>query len=454
MRACQNDGVRVVLIGTYELGRPPFGLASPAAWLREAGHDVRCVDVSRTRLAAHDVAGAGLVAVHLPMHTATRLALPLIPKLRTAAPGAVVCAYGLYAPANADALRRAGADVVLGPEFEADLAALADGAVPTRGGSPGPSGLPRLDFRLPDRRDLPPLERYVRLRLPNGARRVAGYTEASRGCKHLCRHCPVVPVYNGTFRIVPPPVVLADVAQQVDAGATHVTFGDPDFFNGPRHALAVVEGLHARFAGLTYDVTIKVEHLVRHADLLPRLAETGCLFITSAVESFDDRVLGKLQKGHTRADVERVLDTCDAAGVPLAPTFVAFTPWTGLHDYAELLRTVAGLGLVERVPSIQLALRLLIPAGSRLMDLEEIAALAAPFDGERLVHPWTHPDPAVDALQRDVEELVSSRPGAPRGEVFRQVWELVGAYGDAPLPSPPDVPARAAIPWLDEPWYC
>src|SRR3972149_9838662 len=102
-----------------------------------------------------------------------------------------------------------------------------------------------------------------------GELRTVGYTEASRGCKHLWRHCPIVPIYEGRFRIVQREVVLADIRQQVEAGARHITFGDPDFLNGPGHALAVARGLHAEFPGLTFDVTAKIEHLLRHRDRLP-----------------------------------------------------------------------------------------------------------------------------------------------------------------------------------------
>ncbi len=75
-----------------------------------------------------------------------------------------------------------------------------------------------------------------------------------------------MPIYNGQFRIVQPDVVLADVDAQVAAGAEHITFGDPDFFNGPTHAMRVVDALHAAHPQVTYDVTIKVEHLLQHRD--------------------------------------------------------------------------------------------------------------------------------------------------------------------------------------------
>ena len=264
-------------------------------------------------------------------------------------------------------------------------------------------------FIPPDRRDLPALNRYAALQMPDGTRRVVGYTEASRGCKHLCRHCPIVPVYGGQFRVVPVEVTLADIAAQVERGAQHITFGDPDFFNGPTHARRLVESLAARFPGLGYDVTIKVEHLRSHADLLPVLRDTGCLFVISAVEAVDDHILERLDKGHTRADVVASVGRMRDGGAALAPTFVAFTPWTTLDGYLDLLQTIAELDLVEAVASIQLAIRLLLPAGSRLMELPEIRALAGALDPTALAHAWHHPDPRVDQLQRDVQRLVGRK---------------------------------------------
>src|SRR6185312_11161374 len=319
--------MRSLLVSTYDLGRQPFGLASPAAWLREAGHQVDCLDVTRTKPDEAVIRGANLIAFFLPMHTATRMALPLIDRVRALNPTAHVAAYGLYAPLNAGVLRERGVGTVLGPEFEQDLLAVADGRARVDSQDRWSAAtLPRLAFKTPDRAGLPPLSRYATLQ-SGDARKVVGYTEASRGCKHRCRHCPIVPVYDGRFRVVPVDVVLADAASQIAQGAQHITFGDPDFFNGPRHATAVVEGLARAHPGVTYDVTIKVEHLRKHRDLLPRLRDTGCAFVTTAVESFDDRVLALLEKGHTRADVEEVAAHFTAIGLTLSPTFVAFTPW-------------------------------------------------------------------------------------------------------------------------------
>ena len=461
--------LNVLLISTYELGRQPFGLASPAAWLRADGHSAHLLDLSRQTLDEELVRAAHLIAFFLPMHTATRLALRALVKVRDLNPRAHFCAYGLYAPVNAELLRGLGVATILGGEFEAGLRSLARRLCATEGEiartpqvEPEIS-LERQNFLVPDRAGLPPLDKYARLTLPDGSTRVVGYTEASRGCKHRCRHCPIVPIYNGKFRIVSRDVVLEDIRRQMAAGAQHITFGDPDFFNGPTHAVDIVRALHREFPDLSYDVTIKVEHLLEHRELLPVLRDTGCAFVTTAVESVDDRVLRMLDKGHSRADFIHLAKLMRAIGLFLVPTFVPFTPWTTLQGYEELLHTIAKLQLVENVPPVQLTIRLLIPAGSRLLEVTELYAVEVEaFEPELLVYPWRNPDPRVDELQRELELLVQreNKKGAGRTEIFSKIWtQTQCARGASPetanmLPPLAPMPARAAIPYLTEPWYC
>lgn len=457
--------VRVVLISTYELGRQPFGLASPASWLRRAGASVTCLDLSKERLDDAAVRVADLVALYVPMHTATRLAAAAVRRVRELNPRAHLCFYGLYAPVNEQFLRSLGAATILGGEFEEGLESLVRRL---RAGRWQPAALPqpeplvsraKLRFLVPDREGLVPLARYAHVHMPEGTIRTVGYTEASRGCLHLCRHCPIVPVYGGRFRVVQRDVVLEDIRRQVAAGAEHITFGDPDFFNGPGHSLALVRALHQEFPHLTYDVTAKVEHLLRYAGHLPTLRETGCLFVTSAIESVDDRVLALLDKGHTRADFLELVRRFRGAGLTLNPTFVAFHPWISLEGYLDLLSLLAELDLVGHVAPIQLGIRLLIPAGSRLLELPGFQALLGPFDEAGLCYPWVHPDPRVDRLGERVLELAKEGEarGDARGTIFSRVWVAASQAGGDSGRRPPDVPpgrARAAVPYLTEPWYC
>ena len=450
--------MKVVLISTYEMGRQPFGLASPAAWLERAGAEVACFDLSREPLEEGAIRDAQLVAFYIPMHTATRLAAKVAPRIRHLNPAAHLCFYGLYAPVNEGFLRSLGAQTILGGEFEPGMVSLVDRL---RAGRQGPQAEPlisldRLKFVVPDRSRLAPLEEYARLIAPGGKRRIVGYTEASRGYKHLCRHCPIVPVYQGRFRVVQQEVVLEDIRRQVAAGAQHITFGDPDFLNGVGHAIAIVRRLHKEFPALTYDVTTKIEHLLKHAEHLATLGETGCLFVTSAVESVDDRVLELLDKGHTRRDFFEVVRLCREAGLTQAPTFVAFTPWTTMEAYCELLSVIAELDLVPNVAPIQLAIRLLIPAGSRLLERPEVLEIIGDFDQAALSYRWAHPDPRMDELCKGIQELVKRAEGrrATRLEIFRQVWDLAHQGAAPPLPDDSDRLDRAAIPYINEPWYC
>src|SRR5437773_2224424 len=311
------------------------------------------------------------------MHTATRLAVQLIPILRKVNPGAHLCCYGLYAPMNEEYLRTLSVSTILGGEFEEGLVHLAERLGQNSSGS-NCSGVPRPEplislarqkFIPPDRQGLASLAKYAHVILPAGEHRVAGYTEASRGCKHLCRHCPIVPVYKGVFRIVEREVLLEDIRQQVVAGAQHITFGDPDFFNGVGHARGLVEALH--------------------------------------------------------------------------------------H---ELLRVLRENDLVENVAPIQLAIRLLIPAGSRLLELEEVRRMVAPFDPSALVYPWQSPDPRVDELCKEVEEIVatSEKRKLSRRAIFERIWKAVhqAAGEEAEIAAQPVPVSRAEGPYLNEPCYC
>jgi len=449
---------KVVLVNFYELGRQPFALAQPAAWLKREGFAVTCLDLSLQKLDPECLEDAGLVALYVGMHTATRIAVAALPRIRRLAPKAHVCVYGLYAPMNEALLRGLGVGTVLGGELEPALVSLCQ-RLRTNGTAMTQSepviSLGRIPFEVPDRSVLPKLSRYAHLVLPDGSTRVAGFAEGSRGCKHLCRHCPVVPVYQGKFRIVPADVVMADIRQQVREGATHISFGDPDFFNGPTHGLKLARALNEAFPRVTFDATIKIQHLIDHAELLPELRRSGCLFITSAVEAVDDDILRLLAKNHTSRDFDRAVALTREAGIALAPTFVAFTPWTTLDGYIALLERLVELQLVESVPPVQLTIRLLVPEGSYLLQLPGFKEKLMAFDPGLLGYPWRHPDPRLDRLQQDLQARVArcEAQRLPRREVFAAIWRMAHEAAGRPAPNLAD-DLGSPIPRLSEPWYC
>jgi hypothetical protein len=144
----------------------------------------------------------------------------------------------------------------------------------------------------------------------------------------------------------------------------------------------------------------------------------------------------------------------------LQPTFVPFTPWTTLAGYRDLLAVVAEQDLVENIAPIQLGIRLLIPAGSRLLELEEVRRNAGQFDPDALVYPWKHADPRLDALAEHVQDLASAgdKLKRSRSDTFTRIWraasELGGQDGAAVLRPSPVMSSRPAIPHFTEPWYC
>ena len=468
----------ILLVSCYELGHQPLALAGPLALLREAGFDPAAVDTAVEELPEAAIQRARLVAVSVPMHTALRLGVGVAERVRVLNPRAHVCFYGLYAGLNADHLLGHGGDSVVSGEVDAPLLALARAldrgdpaaSVPGIGTRDRPAssvldrGLPRLsrpgardhEGIVPDRHGLPPLRGYAGLER-GGVIVPAGYVEATRGCHHLCRHCPIPPIYGGRFVVVPRPIVVADARAQVAAGARHLTFGDPDFFNGPGHGLRILRELRAEFPWLSVDVTIKVEHLLQHRGRLPELAALGCAFVVSAVESLADPVLAKLAKGHRRADVEAALDLLDGVGLAMRPTLLPFSPWETLDGYLEILDFVAARGLIGHVDPIQLAIRLLIPPGSSLLAENAGAEWLGELDAPNFSYRWAHPDHRMDDLHREVSALVEAAAAReePAPSTFAAIWAAAhAAAGHRPPRIPTPAAQRHPPPRLTESWFC
>lgn len=454
-----QDQQHIVLISPYDLGRQPFALAEPAAIFSSSGYEVSCIDLSQQKLTEEILAPAAVVFIYLSMLTATRIASEAMPRIKQMASTAKIAVYGWYAPVNEEFLRELGVDAVFGGESEEDMLAYAD-SIYNKTDHPASQEavvqLSRIKFQLPDRRSLPALDNYAQLVMPDGSKRIMGFTETTRGCKHLCRHCPVVPVYKGHFYAIPADIVLEDIRQQVAQGAQHISFGDPDFLNGPRHARRIIETMHEEFPALTYDAVIKIEHLVKLPDFLPFLRDTGCILVTTAVESVDDEILEFLDKGHTAAEFEQVVRLMAEHEIALAPTFIPFTPWTTSSNYIELLDKIAELKLIMCVNPVQLSLRLLIPSGSRILELPKEETCITDFNPASLGYTWIHRDPEVDALQENIREWTekAESKGLSRLDIFNGIRQIALK---AAARDEQDVTAEQCgepVPVHSESWYC
>jgi hypothetical protein len=467
-------GVRILLVSTYELGHQPLHVASPAGALARAGHEVRCLDLSVEAFDFEELRWAEAVACSVPMHTACRLALAACTQIRSLDPRMPLCLYGLYAQLAADAATEPVADLAVAGEYEPALLRWALELDERRAGhdeicNVGGSGttrtfveLGRGSFGLPARHLLPGLENYAQLSA-FGELRPAGYVEASHGCAHRCRHCPVPVVYDGRTRLVGVDAVVADVAQLVEMGARHVTFGDPDFLNGPHHALRVVSAVHDAFGDLTFDVTAKVEHVLSHRDVWSRFASAGCLFVVSAFESVSATILGHLAKGHSAAEEVEAVAVLRSVGIEPRPSWLPFTPWTRAQDVVDFLDFVATCDLVGNVDPVQYAIRLLVPPGSLLLASGALDGLLDGYDLEHLGWTWRAADTRLDLLCESLARI-AERAGAedcPLEHTYEQVRAETFRLLGLPAKDAPNSQARLRSatapqhrPRLTESWFC
>lgn len=431
---------RVLLISTYEQGHQPLGIAAPAAALGAAGHEVSAFDLAVETITPEQLhsaaAAADLTGISTPMHTAARLGIRIARQLTEFSDRIVF--YGLAANSLGDL----GLGRTISGDTDLQLVGLANGVL----ASPVPlfDREPRL---IPDRSILPGLDQYARYRDAHGGSHLAGYVEATRGCAHRCTHCPLTPIYAGRLRLNGADTVFADIDQQVAAGAEHITFGDPDFLNAPDLAMDLLRRSSNTHPGITFDATIKVEHLLDYRELLPEMAQLGVTFVTSAFESVDNQLLDILDKGHTRSDLDVALDLTEHAGIALRPTWLPFTPWTSPDDFLALLEFVETRQLVDLTPPVQLGLRLLVPSDSPLVEaMRQMDCLVA-YDTDGLTWNWRHEDPRMDDLQAEIAALAERQ--APFAQIKQAACRLLNVE-----PWPDVTTPHLHRPGLTEDWFC
>ncbi len=436
--------MRVLLMSTYELGHQPIHVASPARRLLDAGHEVRALDTSVEEWDEELVDWAQMVGISVPMHTAMRLGVAAARRIRKDGRDPPIAAYGLYAGVGRDSLVPDVFDTALVGEYEGALLDWLD--------DPGRKGvrveLGRSSFGVPARHLLPPPDRYARAVI-DGQERVAAAVEASHGCRHRCKHCPIPAVYDGRYRITGSDVVVGDVEQLVEMGVSHITWSDPDFLNAPRYAMDVLGAVHERHPHLTHDLTVKVEHIVKHRGLWDGIRQLGVRFVVSAFESVDDETLLRLDKGHRVADMVDAISVLRAADIEPRPSWLPFTPWTTTSHIADMFDFVIDRDLVAVSDPVQLSIRLLVPDGSLL---EDDAAMTG-YDAANLTWIWGSADPEVDLLQTELAAIASrdADEGVEPLATLRSMGEAVTVATGTEFVFPDHLDPA---PGLTEPWFC
>ncbi len=452
INSLHSDLMHVMLISTYELGHQPIHLASPAAALFAAGHSVTCVDLSVEELDPGELEAIDAVGFSVPMHTAMRLAIPTARRIRELDPELPIAFYGLYADVGKDRTFGVVTDAIFCGEYEPDLVSWVSG-LPVSIGREVHINLGRSDFRLPRRAGLPPLEEYARLE-HQGVARLAAAVEASHGCRHRCRHCPIPAVYDGRLRVVGQDLVVGDIDQLVRLGAEHITFSDADFLNAPAYSMDVLRAAHQRHPMLTYDVTVKVEHILQHRGLWPEMAELGVLFVVSAFESVDDRTLQILDKGHSIDDMVEAIQVIRSAGIHIRPTWLPFLPWTTPADIAGIFGFLDEHDLGSALDPVQLAIKVLVPEGSLLVDNSVMKPYLSHFDGDALTWMWSFVHSDSERLHKELDRIAAEASDcAEESEVtlesMRAVVSQISGVVLGPQPS-----LEKDVPRLSESWFC
>lgn len=444
--------MRLLLISTYELGHQPIHVASPAAALSRAGHDVVCIDLSVEELAAETLDSVDAVAFSVPMHTAMRLAIATARRVRDAFPDLPIAFYGLYADVGRDMTLGTVTDAVFCGEYEPSLLAWAK-AQGHHGTDRVQIHLGRSDFVLPKRDGLPGLEQYARLE-HLGTTRLVGAVEASHGCRHRCRHCPIPAVYDGRLRVIGEDLVTGDVAQLVAAGAEHITFADADFLNAPAYSLGVLRRIHREFLDLTFDITVKVEHILKHRDLWEEMESLGVLFVVSAFESVDEPTLEILDKGHTVPDMVSASKVLRDSGIHLRPTWLPFLPWTGPDDIAYLFQFLDEQDLAGAIDPVQLAIKVLIPEGSLLVDHPAFDGHLSHFDNEALTWSWEFEDGDTALLHKELDAIASAASDCAEDSAVTLAAMREAVSTSSGIDLGPQPTAGTPAPRLSESWFC
>lgn len=460
----------VLIISTYDLGHQPQGPAELAGHLHAIGIDSQILDLSLTgqidaqlkRLSQSSsqqldespwqslLSASDTLVIFLNMLTSAKMARELVNHIASFSerPSRLALS-GLYAHLVGDQLD-------LSPFMDHYVHASSTPTDLLRWIHPQvlESHLTPLPYR-PRREILEPIGSYKRVEV--GLRKLpTGYVETSVGCRHRCRHCPIPIVFDGKLRVHKVEDILQDVRRQVEEGAEHISIGDPDFMNAPIHSMKVLRLLHENFPGLTFDFTVKIEHILKHRGQWEEIRSLGCIYVVSAVESLSDTILAILDKGHSATDVEEAIDLLDDAGIGMHPSFLPFTPWTEVSDLIDILKFVYANSLDDTLEPVQLGIRLLVPPRSLLLSVPEMKEAITSYDADNFTYLWRFRNPVLEALQRRIAEIAQSAEAAGDSfaETFARIWSTTQEITGMPLSLPERKATKAERVSSTEAWFC
>lgn len=305
---------------------------------------------------------------------------------------------------------------------------------------------------VPDRKILPDISKYAHL-VKGNTKLIAGSVETTYGCKHSCTHCPVPIVFNRSFKTYSEEKIISDVSNQIESGAKHISFNDPDFFNGPKYSLKILDTLVNKFPSITYDSTIKVEHILKYEKYFTELSKMNMLFVISAFETTNDFILNILQKNHSSYDIEKATEISLLNNMDIRPTWMPFTPWTEIKDLHNIVSFIEKYQLRETVDPIQLTIKLLIPKKSLILTKPEIRKYIGVYDQESFSYLWSYKNPQVGELQETLFEYILQSYDTDENTQYKDMVTLIEEFSNVKLLSTNGYDYKQT-PKLSESWFC
>jgi len=313
---------------------------------------------------------------------------------------------------------------------------------------------PNYSFKhsVPDRTILPSITDYSHI-VDGSNNLIAGSVETTYGCKHECTHCPVPIEFKGMFKTFGTEKIITDVTNQVEEGAKHISFNDPDFFNGPKHALKILQLLNEKHPSITYDSTIKVEHILKYPDYFQELKNLNMLFVISAFETTNDHVLNILQKNHSFNDLNKAVELSLENNIDIRPTWMPFSPWTEQNDLISIIKLIENYKLRETVDPIQLTIKLLVPKNSLILKRPEMKEYLLDYDPASFSYAWQYKFPNIDNIQNEIFNYVLQHESENEYTQYLGLVDILESHTNETLLNSEKYSQRI-VPKLSETWFC
>ncbi len=143
--------------------------------------------------------------------------------------------------------------------------------------------------------------------------------QTSRGCPWPCVFCDI-PIFNeGKWRSRSPQHVTEEFRHLQELGYGSVYFVDDHFLLQPKRIEAICKGIVDNGITIQWGCEGRVDSVAQH--LFPAMARSHCRTIMFGIESGSQKILDRLQKEQTLAEVKQAVVNAKRAGIEIVHGF-------------------------------------------------------------------------------------------------------------------------------------